>query len=141
MGQMMELREILEETIASLAAVRASPEDLDEMEAALADMEGDPADPKTMEADLRFHRALAKSAHNHYFEMVTRTPHRCVSPADHADQQLHGGGSAASRHTGGDPQRGNPVSARQAVRRLMRRTMADTKNALKIIESPTPVSI
>src|SRR5262245_59988427 len=38
MEQMLELREVLEETVAGLAAVRANPEDLKRISAALGDM-------------------------------------------------------------------------------------------------------
>src|SRR3954454_13212912 len=67
--RMLELREVLEETVAGLAAVRGEPEDLAAMESALTDMalENRPFG-ETIEADLRFHLALAKAAHNHFFE-------------------------------------------------------------------------
>src|SRR4051812_29482756 len=67
MERMMELREVLEEAVAGLAAVRATPEDLKRIAGALADM-ADPARTaeETIEADLRFHMAVAEASHNRF---------------------------------------------------------------------------
>src|SRR5262245_4357369 len=71
MERMMELREVLEETVAGLAAVRATPEDLQQISKALDDMAATGRSvEQTIEADLRFHVAIAEAAHNRYFEMV-----------------------------------------------------------------------
>lgn len=70
MERMLELREVLEETVAGLAAVRATPEDLQRIDAALADMAAGRNVEETIEADLRFHLAVAQAAHNRFFEMV-----------------------------------------------------------------------
>src|SRR5688572_18035058 len=71
MERMMELREVLEEAVAALAAVRATPQDLEKISAALTDMAADGRSvEETIEAGLRFHVAVAEAAHNRYFEMV-----------------------------------------------------------------------
>src|SRR5690349_15221729 len=55
MEHLLELRQVLEETTASLAAVRATAEDLCEIEAALAEMRQEAEDlDRTISADLRF---------------------------------------------------------------------------------------
>src|SRR6185295_18824351 len=64
MERMMELREVLEETVAGLAAVRATPEDLQRISKALDDMAATGRSvEQTIEADLRFHVAIAVAAH------------------------------------------------------------------------------
>ena len=135
MEQIMELREVLEETIASLAAVRATPEDLQHMEEALAEMEkGDPADPRTVEADLRFHRIVARSAHNPYFEMVIE-PLTAVIVRQIMLTNSYTLGADLHRGIAEEIRKGNPVGARQAVRRLMRNTLTDTKKAINVAEA------
>lgn len=129
---LLELRQVLEETTASLAAVRASEEDLQEIEASLRAMkEGEAREvDDTVAADLRFHRAVMRAAHNRYLEMV-------LDPLMEVFlQQIK---LTASFSTGWEMHRNifveirsrNPVGARQAVRRLMKLTLADCRNALK----------
>lgn len=135
MEQIMELREVLEETVATLAAVRATPEDLREMEAALTEMEnGDAADPRTAEADLRFHRTVARAAHNPYFEMVIE-PLTAVFIQQIMLTNSYKIGADMHRAIANEIRKGNPVGARQAVRRLMSRTRTDTKNAIKAVDT------
>ena len=141
MELMMELREVLEEALASLAAVRATPADLEEMEAALVTMEaGHPADPQTVEADLRFHRTVARAAHNPYFEMVTE-PLTAVFIQQIMLTNSYTIGADLHRGIANEIRKGNPVGARQAVRRLMRRTMTDAKRAIKLIEDAAKTSV
>ena len=133
MDRMMELREVLEETVAALAAVRATPEDLERISAALTDMAAPGStDEQTIEADLRFHLAVASAAHNRYFEMV-------IDPLTQVFiQQIK---LSDSYTVGVDLHRaiyekiakGDPVGARQAVRRLMQNTRNDVKAALQML--------
>jgi GntR family transcriptional repressor for pyruvate dehydrogenase complex len=131
MERMLELRGVLEETTASLAAVRATEADLDEIEAALSGMAS--RDPeRAAEADLRFHQAVARAAHNPYFEMVieplTKVIVQQIQLTDSyvIGLDLHRSVYLAIR-------RRNAVAARQAVRRLIQRTLEDTRRALQLL--------
>lgn len=130
MESMLELRQVLEETSASLAAVRATKEDLIEIENALQGMAEDSGDLKhTVEADLRFHRAVMRAAHNSYLELVL-DPVMSVFL-----QQIKltnfNTGLDMHRHIFTEIQTRNPIGARQAVRRLMKNTLQDSRRALK----------
>src|ERR1041384_1253929 len=71
MERMMELREVLEESVARLAAIRATPEDLKKIKNALTALPGSSRGAKkTIQADLRFHMAVAEASHNRFFQMV-----------------------------------------------------------------------
>jgi GntR family transcriptional repressor for pyruvate dehydrogenase complex len=132
MQHMLELREVLEETVAGFAAVRATPEDLQQIAAALDDMSAGGTVEEITEADLRFHMAVAKSAHNRFFEMVidpiTQVYLQQIKLTDSfsVGVELH-------RQIFEQIQRGDPVAARQAVRRLMRSTGEDAKVALGML--------
>jgi DNA-binding FadR family transcriptional regulator len=137
MQSMLELREVLEEVAAGLAAVRATPEDLQQIAAALEHM-GEGGDVEAIvDADLRFHLAIAKAAHNRFFEMV-------IEPLTHVFiQQIKltdsfSVGFELHRDIYLQIKRGDPVAARQAVRRLMRSTGAHIKTALGVLTSPGP---
>ena len=133
MEHLLELRQVLEETTASLAAVRATAEDLCEIDAALAEMRQEAEDlDRTISADLRFHRSLMRAAHNPYIEMV-------LDPLMEVYlQQIK---LTNSFNTGWEQhheifveiQARNPVGARQAVRRLMKTTLTDSRKALNNI--------
>jgi GntR family transcriptional repressor for pyruvate dehydrogenase complex len=61
----VEARKVMEGEIAALAAERATTEEADEIGAAVADLRAGIAEPvRALEADIRFHLALAKAAHN-----------------------------------------------------------------------------
>lgn len=69
--QIFELRQVLEGYAASLAAERATDEDIAALEEALVPLDASPELTDTqafIEVDSAFHRALAKSAHNTYLE-------------------------------------------------------------------------
>lgn len=131
MERLLELRQVLEETIASLAAVRASEEDLTEIEAALSRMKEDGLDlDETIAADLRFHRAVMRAAHNRYFEIV-------LDPLTEVFQQQikltnsYDTGWEMHHSIFQEIRARNSIGARQAVRRLMRKTLSDSRTALK----------
>jgi DNA-binding FadR family transcriptional regulator len=128
---MAELRQVLEEMSASLAAVRATPDDLKEIESALHEMAEESGGlAHTIEADLRFHRAVMRAAHNPYLEMVldpvmsvflqqiklTDSYNTALEMHSHIFQQIKAR---------------NAVGARQAVRRLMKGTLEDSRKVLK----------
>jgi GntR family transcriptional repressor for pyruvate dehydrogenase complex len=61
---MMEVRRILETECAALAAVRATPEDLQKIETSLLVMKNAKSVQEAVEADLRFHFAIAEATKN-----------------------------------------------------------------------------
>ena len=131
MESMLELRQVLEETSASLAAVRATDEDLSEIEAALDEMTSQAADlDTTIEADLRFHRAVVKAAHNAYLEMVLDPIVSVFIQQIKLTNSFHMG-APAHRHIFNEIRAHNPIGARQAVRRLMKQTLEDSRKALQ----------
>jgi GntR family transcriptional repressor for pyruvate dehydrogenase complex len=131
---MMELREVLEETVAGLAAVRALPEDLAAMQAALAEMERGGPEEQVAEADLCFHLAVARAAHNPYFEMVLE-PLTSVFIEQIRLSNSYTVGLEMHRHVVGEIARGNPVGARQAVRRMMKSTLNEARAAIRLMQS------
>ncbi len=130
MELLLELRQVLEETSASLAAVRATAEDLREIEDALDSMSGKNGKLKqAIEADLRFHRAVMRAAHNPYLELV-------LDPVMSTYlQQIKltnfNMGLDSHREIFEQIQARNAVGARQAVRRLLKDTLMDSRKALK----------
>ena len=136
MERMMELREVLEEAVAGLAAVRATPEDLKQIAGALADM-ADPARTaeETIEADLRFHMAVAEASHNRFFQMVLEPlTHVFIQQIKLTDSYTVG--VDLHRQIFEKITKGDPVAARQAVRRLMQTTIETVKTTLRIVSSP-----
>jgi DNA-binding FadR family transcriptional regulator len=133
MERMLELREVLEETAAGLAAVRATARDLKEMETALERMTVPASDAEVIEADLQFHLAMAKAAQNRFLEMVMEPLtqvflQQIKVTSFEVGLELH-------RNIFQEIQRGNPVGARQAVRKLMKFTLMHTKKALEVVSS------
>jgi GntR family transcriptional repressor for pyruvate dehydrogenase complex len=137
MERMLELRGILEETVATLAAVRATAEDLAEIESGLNDMARATSVDEVICGDLRFHAAVARGAHNHYFEMVIDplteafVQQMKLTDPQNAGIELHRRILEAIRTR-------NQVAARQAVRRLMKQTLEDTRRALRTLEETAP---
>ncbi len=130
MESMLELRQVLEETSASLAAVRATEENLKEISDALQGMADDGGNLTfTIEADLRFHRAVMRAAHNPYLEMVL-DPVMSVFLQQIKVSDTFSTGLEMHRQIFEQIKDRNPVGARQAVRRLMKRTLDDSRKAL-----------
>jgi DNA-binding FadR family transcriptional regulator len=133
MERMLELRQVLEETAAGLAAVRATKQDLQALEAALLAMAQGATEQEIVEADLRFHCAIARSTHNQYFEMV-------IEPLTHTFMQQIKLSNVADigvdmhRHIFEAIRARQPVAARQCVRRLLHTTLKDVKRALQALE-------
>lgn len=134
MEQMLEVRVVLEETVASLAAIRATEADLAEMEAALATMEANKSAEETVEADLRFHRAIVRAAHNPYFEMLLE-PLTSLVIQQVMLTNSYEVGVDLHRKIAEQIAKGSSVGARQAVRRLMAFTLEHTMKALELLES------
>ncbi len=131
MESLLELRQVLEETSASLAAIRATGEDIQAIESALTEMSREDADlNETIEADLRFHRAVMHAAHNQYLELVA-DPVMSVFLLQIRLTDSFDTGLGLHRDILMQIKAHNPVGARQAVRRLMKQTLHDSRNALK----------
>jgi DNA-binding FadR family transcriptional regulator len=125
-----ELRQVLEETSASLAAVRATSEDLVAIEGAVNAMSREDGDiAATIEADLNFHRAVMRATHNPYLEMVA-DPVMSVFLLQIKLTDSVQMGLDLHREIFLQIQARNSVGARQAVRRLMARTLSDSRRAL-----------
>jgi DNA-binding FadR family transcriptional regulator len=86
----------------------------------------------TIEADLRFHLAVAKAAHNPFFEMVidplTQVYIQQIKLTDSYTLGLE-----QHRQVFEQIAKGDPVGARQAVRRMMRSTREHTKRVLTVL--------
>jgi len=133
MERMMELREVLEETVAVLAAVRATPEDLQRISTALSDMAAPGRSmEEAIEADLRFHLAIAEAAHNRFFEMVI-DPLTQVFIQQIKITDSYTVGVDLHRSVYDKVAKGDPVGSRQAVRRLMQSTRNHVKAALQML--------
>jgi len=136
MERMLELRGVLEETAAGLAAVRATGEDLEAMAAALRDMARGTSEDELIAADLRFHAAVCRAAQNRYFEMVVQplmqafTQQVKLTDSYRLGIRFHQDVFEAIRKR-------NSVAARQAVRRLMKATLEDTRKALELLAGPS----
>ena len=136
MERLLEVRQVLEETAASLAAVRASEDDLVELEAALREMKKDGlALNETIAGDLRFHRGVTRAAHNRYFEMLLDPLTEVVLQQIKLTNAFKLG-LEAHRAIFAEIRARNPVGARQAVRRLMKTTLSDCRRVLKDFNQP-----
>ncbi|MCO8270142.1 FCD domain-containing protein [Actinoplanes sp. TRM 88003] len=83
-----ELRGIVEPGAASLAAARATDEDIEALDAALADMAAAGDDPAAaVAADLAFHRALLAATHN---ELIQRMEVVIETGLAERDRMVHG---------------------------------------------------
>jgi GntR family transcriptional regulator, galactonate operon transcriptional repressor len=128
MESMLELRQVLEEMSASLAAVRATEEDLKAIQSALAGMDHGKTAEDTIDADLEFHRAVMRAAHNRYLEMVLDPVMSVFLQQIKLTNAFTG--LALHHDIYAEIRARNPVAARQAVRRLMKSTMEDSRRVL-----------
>lgn len=124
-----ELRGIVEPGAASLAAARATDEDLAALDAALADMAAAGADPAAaVAADLAFHRALLAATHN---ELVQRMEVLIETGLAERDRMVHGaaGGSQdpvpSHRAVLDAIRRRQPEQASRAMGRLLEQAVED----------------
>jgi len=88
LGDLAEVRTLLEPPAARLAATRCDDDDLAELDAALSDMDsaGDPE--AAVAADLRFHRALLAGTHNELLGRLEVVIERALAERD---RLVHGG--------------------------------------------------
>jgi GntR family galactonate operon transcriptional repressor len=129
MESMLELRQVLEEMSASLAAVRATDEDLAGIQTALAGMQDSPLED-AIAADVEFHRAVLRAAHNRYLEMVL-DPVMSVFLQQIKLTNTATMGIELHHDIFEQIRARNPVAARQAVRRLMKSTLQDSRRVLQ----------
>lgn len=129
MIQLLELRGVLEESAAGLAAVRATEADLADLEAALKSMREGIVPEAVYSADLRFHIAIARASGNRFFEVVLEPLTEVFLKQIQLTDKLNVGVNyhyeilkAIQRH--------DPVAARLAVRRLLNFTQKDIRKAL-----------
>jgi GntR family transcriptional regulator, galactonate operon transcriptional repressor len=123
-----ELRTIVEPGAASLAAVRATPDDVAALDAALDAMAAAGTDTSAaVAADLAFHRALLAATHN---ELLVRMEVLIETGLAERDRMVHG-----TQHSD-DPvpthrpvveaiRAGDPSSAADGVRSLLRKALSD----------------
>jgi len=103
-----ELRAIVEPGAASLAAARATDEDIAALDAAIDEMAAAGADPAAaVDADLAFHRALLAATHN---ELIQRMEVLIETGLAERDRMVHGAAGP-----------GDPVPSHRAVVEAIRR--------------------
>jgi DNA-binding FadR family transcriptional regulator len=115
---------------ASLAAVRATDEDLAGIQTALAGMQDGRALEDAIAADVEFHRAVLRAAHNRYLEMVL-DPVMSVFLQQIKLTNTATMGIELHHDIFEQIRARNPVAARQAVRRLMKSTLQDSRRVLQ----------
>jgi GntR family transcriptional regulator, galactonate operon transcriptional repressor len=129
-----EVRSIVEPEGARLAAGRHEPADLDDLDAALDAMAAPDASPSQLvEADLAFHRALLRAAHN---ELLSRMEVVIEAALRVRDQLVHGtgrGADALAEHQAiaNAVHAGDAAAAAAATRSLLIRAMADEQASLR----------
>jgi DNA-binding FadR family transcriptional regulator len=123
-----ELRSIVEPGAASLAAARATDDDLAALDAALADMAAAGADPAAaVAADLAFHRALLAATHN---ELLLRMEILIETGLAERDRMVHGAGGPrdpvpSHRAVVEAIRRHNPAQAAKAMGKLLDQAIED----------------
>jgi GntR family transcriptional repressor for pyruvate dehydrogenase complex len=129
MLQLLELRGVLEETAAGLAAVRGNESDLADAEVALKNMRDGTHSEAVYAADLQFHIAIARASGNRFFEIVLEPLTEVFLRQIQLTATVHLGLKhhfeilkAIRLH--------DPVAARLAVRRLLNVTQKDIRKAL-----------
>lgn len=129
-----EVRSIVEPEGARLAAGRHTPADLADLDAALDAMAEPGASPaELVEADLAFHRALLRAAHN---ELLSRMEVVIEAGLQVRDQLVHGtgrGADALAEHQAiaGAVRAGDAAGAARAMRSLLIRALADEQASLR----------
>lgn len=137
MLQLLELRSVLEESAAGLAAVRATEADLAKAEGALKTMHESTVPEAIYAADLQFHIAIARATGNRFFEIVLEP----LTEIFLKQIQLSAKVNVGLKHHAEvlkAIQRHDPVAARLAVRRLLNLTQKDIRQALSSSATKSP---
>lgn len=129
MLQLLELRALLEENAAAMAAIRATDADLAEARASLEKMRKERAVEAVNAADLQFHIAIARASGNRFFEVVLEPLTEVFLKQIHLTGKIDVGVEQHSEILSAIERR-DPVAARQAVRRLLNTTQKDIKKVL-----------
>jgi DNA-binding FadR family transcriptional regulator len=130
LGQLDEVRSIVEPAGARLAAVRRDEDDLAALTDALAAMaDSDPASPTAVEADLRFHRRLITASHN---ELLVSMAAMIEVALAARDSLVHSGNAVrdplpAHRAVATAIADGDPDAAERAVRALLVQAVEDAE--------------
>jgi DNA-binding FadR family transcriptional regulator len=123
-----ELRGIVEPGAASLAAARATDDDIEALDAALADMAAAGDDPAAaVAADLAFHRALLAATHN---ELIQRMEVVLETGLAERDRMVHGTAGAddpvpSHKAVVDAIRRHNPAQAARAMGKLLDQAVED----------------
>ena len=129
MLQLLELRGVLEESAAALAAARATENEIVEIEAALNRMCDGTVPEEIYAADLQFHISIARASGNRFFEIVLEPLTEVFLKQIQLSAKVDIG---VKQHVEvlKAIQRRDPAAAGLAVRRLLLFTQRDIRKAL-----------
>lgn len=134
-GEMVEVREILEPEIAARAALRHTAADLATLHAAIDDMDVSIDDARTfIEADNRFHIALAVATQNHFVPRLLDTVVDLLQELRGHIFQVSGGPVRGQRHHQAilaAVEAGDPDQARTAMLAHLKQVRDDSRQALR----------
>ena len=129
MEQLLEIREALEESAATLACARAGADDFSRIEAALRSMRTAKGPIEVYAADLCFHVAITRASGNRFFTMVLEPLAEVFLKQIQLTDRVNIGIMQHARILDAIRRR-DPVEARVAVRSLLKSTRLDVRRAL-----------
>lgn len=131
-----ELRRIIEPRCASLAAQRASKDEIFEIEKALKDMEGAAGKTEaTVEADLRFHLAILDATHNIFmrpFGALIQAGLRASFKLTNTDREAYSRSLVKHRTVYETIQNGSSQQAEEAMHAVLRGSQRDIERSLAV---------
>jgi GntR family transcriptional repressor for pyruvate dehydrogenase complex len=135
LGEMVEVRELLEPEIAARAATRRTEADLEVLRAAVNDMDAALDDAKTfIEADNRFHVALAVATQNHFVPRLLDSVVDLLQELRGHIFQVGGGPTRGQRHHRtllAAVEAGDPQAARTAMLAHLAQVREDSRLAVE----------
>jgi DNA-binding FadR family transcriptional regulator len=135
-GDLTELRRVIEPACAYMAAQRASTQQVSEIEKALQDMENTVGKTEaTVEADLRFHMAILDATHNTFmrpFGALIQAGLRASFRLTNADTDAYRRSLVKHRAVYESIQKGRAQEAEQAMRSVLRGSQKDIDRSLEI---------
>jgi DNA-binding FadR family transcriptional regulator len=138
-GDLTELRRIIEPACAYIAAQRASIQQVSKIEKALLDMEGAVGKTEaTVEADLRFHMAILDATHNAFmrpFGALIQAGLRASFRLTNADTNAYRRSLVKHRAVYESIQSGRAQQAEQAMHSVLRGSQKDIDRSLEITNS------
>lgn len=96
--EQLELRRIIEPQVASLAAERATAQDLAELEACLDEQRAHASDPLFIDADSSFHLRIAYAARNSLLVKMVEGIHELLYESRDLSWRAHGGATPIEEH-------------------------------------------